>query len=158
MNPKSTFSILFIFLTILFFSSCGSDSDFHSIREIEDEIHNKINSYRIEEGLSSISKNYLVFNEARTLSDRMSNGTYEITDPGLQQYLDNFTQNLGGNGNGLVTMISDIENADSIVNAMLGDSATAALIKKDFTLSGVGVSPGNDGLFYVCHMFINIPD
>ncbi len=158
MNRKLYPTVLMLAMFSFIITSCKKDDNFHSIKPIEREIHLKINDFRTGEGLSSLVEQFLVFEEARGVSNKLANGTYQNGDPKIQDVVNSFMQNLGGTSNGWISLVSNIENADSIVNAMISDPGTREIIKNEYTQSGVGVSQGDDGLFYVCHIFINIPD
>lgn len=158
MKKKFNWLILLIFGILLAGQSCQKDDNFHSIKSVEREIHNKVNDYRASKGLNTLVEQYLIFEEARKVSNKLANGTYTLGDPLIQDFVNELTQNLGGNSNGWISITSGIENADTIVNAMLDDAFAVNIIEKEYTQSGVGVSEGQDGIFYVCHILINIPN
>lgn len=150
--------ILTIFTFSLALSSCNKDDDFHSISSVERAIHNKINEYRVSQGLDPLVEQFLYFEEARKISNNLANGTYVYGDPEIQTAIDNFSVLLGGTSNGHVIMTSNIENADSIVNAMLAVPSVVVLVTSEFTQSGVGVSKSETGIFHFCQVFVNIPN
>ena len=150
--------ILVVFTFSVIISSCKKDDDFHSISTIETEIHNKVNDYRSFQGLSTLVMQPLAFEEARKISDKLANGTYQSDDPQIQSAVENFASLLGGTNHGSIIMTSNIENADSIVNTMLDFPSIVEIIERDYTQSGVGVSESTDGIFHICHLFVNIPN
>lgn len=150
--------ILAISTASVFISSCDKDDDFHSISTVELAIHNKVNEYRSLQGLSKLVMQPLAFEEARKISDKLANGIYQSDDPQIQSDVNDFASLLAGTSNGFIIMTSNIENADSIVNAMLDFPSIVELIESEFTQSGVGVSKSTEGIYHICHLFVNIPD
>ena len=147
----------FLFILSIVIASCDKDDDFHQISTIERAIHTKVNAYRSSKSLEPLVEQFLMFEEARKISNKMANGTYDLGDTRIGQDVTNYMSLLGGDSNGWITLASNIENADSIVNAMIAEPTTRSILEGSFTQSGVGVTLWSDGLYYVCHMFINIP-
>ncbi|MCF8378839.1 MAG: hypothetical protein K9H49_04630 [Bacteroidales bacterium] len=159
MKKKYLISLLLtIFILSFSLPSCKKDDNFHSISNVERAIHNKINEYRVSKGLNPLVEQFLYFEEARKISNKLADGTYEYGDPEIQSAIDDFSVLLGGTSNGHVIMTSNIENADSIVNAMLNVPSVVVLVESEFTQSGVGVSKSIEGLYHICHVFVNIPN
>lgn len=157
MAKKFQISLVIAMILLMVAPSCKKDDSFHSIKTIEREIHLKINAYRNSQGLNELVEQFPMFEDAREISNKLANGTYNLGDPRIQDVVNQITQNWGGTSNGWVNLNYGLENSDSIVNAMLSDPASLAIIKMPYTQSGVGVSEGKDGQFYICHIFINIP-
>ena len=159
MNKYSKLTlILVVFTASVFISSCDKDDDFHSISTVERAIHIKVNEYRSTQGLSLLVEQFLAFEEARKISNKLANGTYQSSDPQIQSAVDDFSALLGGTSNGSIIMTYNIENADSIVNTMLDFPSIVEIIESEFTQSGVGVSKSTDGIYHICHLFVNIPN
>jgi len=149
--------ILTIFSLSLALSSCNKDDDFHSISNVERAIYIKINEYRVSQNLNTLVDQFLYFEESRRISNKLANGTYQYDSPEIQTDIENFYSLLGGTTYGNIITTSNIENADSIVNAVLDVPSFVDLIKKEFTQYGVGVSKSADGIYHICQVFVNIP-
>lgn len=158
---KKRLFILLIALggTLLLVPSCKDDDEgFHQISQIEREIYLKINDYRSSEELNSLVEQFLLFKEGRIISEKLASGEYILGDPDALKVIDDLTQNLGGTTNSLITLTSDINNADSIVNKLIGDPSASAVLVDEYTQCGIGLSTGSDQLHYIAVILINIPN
>lgn len=142
----------------LVLTSCKKDEDFHQISNVERSIHNGINDFRQDQGLNRLVEQFLLFKDARDISDGLANGTYQPGSNEISARVQEISANLGGTGSGWINLVSSTNNPDSIVHTLLEDESTANIYKLSYTQSGVGVSEGSDGFFYICHVLINIPD
>ena len=157
-NPANKTLSLFVILTILVFSCKKDDGGFHQISALETQIHNRINDFREAKGLNRLVLQPIMFEEARVHSDRMAKGTIPVGGDGIEDRFDAIKNKIGGTTEGWVVLKSPYANADTIVKYMTSDTATAKIITKVYTQSGVGVSYDNEGAAYVAHLFLNIPD
>ncbi len=147
-----------LILCTLSLISCEKDEDFHQISNVERSIHNGINDFREDQGLNRLVEQFLLFKDARDISNGLANGTYQPGSDDISAKVQEISANLGGSGSGWITLVSSTNNPDSIVHTLLEDESTANIYKLTYTQSGVGMSEGSDGLFYICHVLINIPD
>jgi len=151
--------ILFTFSIIILLLSCEKeDESFHQISQIETKIHNLINDYRDSKGLNKLVLQPLLFKEARIHSDRMANGMIEVGGETIGERFDAVKEKIGGTSEGWVVLATDVAIADSITERMLSEQATTDIISQEYTQSGVGVSYDEDGIAYVTHMFLLIPN
>lgn len=157
MKKKHCFVVIALAFLLIVIPSCKEDEGFHQISQIEREIYLKINTFRTSQGLGSLVEQFLIFKEGRIISEKMAAGTYAPGDPKAQEDLDEITDNLG-TANSLISLTSNLENADSIVNFLTTDPGSSEILKADFTQCGVGFSKGSDDLNYIAILLINIPD
>ena len=150
--------ILSLFTASLILYSCKDDEGFHQVSTVERNIYLNINEYRSSEGLPTLVEQFLVFKEARTISDKMASGVYTTGDAKALHDVEAITANLGGTTSALISLTSNIENADSIVNHIIESPSLAEIIKDEFTQCGVGLSSGENQLRYIAIVLINIPN
>jgi hypothetical protein len=144
---------------ILLIPSCKDEENgFHQVSQIEREIYLKINSFRSSEGLSTLVEQFLMFKEGRVISEKLAAGEYSLDSQLPQNDIDELTTNLGGDANAILTLTSNIEDAESIVNSLIENPSTVEILKGEFSQCGVGFSTGTDQLHYVAIMLINIPN
>ena len=155
-NKIGTALIVLVFGASIVITSCDKDDDFHSIAPLERSIHNRVNEYRISQDLSTLVEQFLMFEEARKISDKLAKGTYESGDPRIQEDINNFTVLLNGSSNGSIIMAVNTNIVDSIFDVMFNSPGGLDIIEGQFTQSGVGVSADADGIFHICHIFMNI--
>ncbi len=154
-NKYLSFVVILVFIAI----SCKKDeTGFHQISAIETQIHNRINDFRVSKGLNKLVLQPIMFAEARVHSDRMANGVIAVGGDGIEDQFTSIKDKIGGTTEGWVVLQSSYANADSIVKYMTSDTATADIITRTYTQSGVGVSYDDAGAAYVTHLFLNIPD
>jgi uncharacterized protein YkwD len=157
-SPLFKSALLLVVLCFMAFSCKKDDESFHQISAIETQIHNRINDYREQQGLNRLVLQPIMFEEARVHSDRMANGSIGVGGDGIDQIFADIKDKIGGTTQGWVVLKTFNTNADSIVKVMTSDSATAAIITKQYTQSGVGVSYDDEGAAYITHLFLEIPD
>jgi len=150
--------LLIVTISLVMIPSCKEDEGFHQISTIEREIYLKINQYRTENTLSTLVEQFLLFKEGRIISEKLAAGTYQLGDPDAQEDVNEISSNLGGNSNALLTLTSNVEDAEGIVNSLITDPSTSNVLKGIYTQCGVGFSKSSDGLYYIAIMLINIPD
>jgi uncharacterized protein YkwD len=138
--------------------SCGEEESFHQITQIEREVYLKINEYRSSNGLGSLVEQFLLFKEARIVSERIAANEYELDDPEAEQDLNEMADNLGGTSHFLMTFPIEAENADIIVDYMIATQAYSEAMLGEYSQCGVGFATDNEGNHYVTVMLVEIPD
>ncbi|WP_178985020.1 CAP domain-containing protein [Winogradskyella helgolandensis] len=152
------------FIAIISFTSCATDATedeaLSSIevpvapiaKSIEIEIMERINTYRINEGLSPLENHETVKAVASTHTDYM----IEVNNVSH----DNFflrKQSLQANANAnLVTenVAYGFSSADAVVNAWIASSSHRENIEGDFTHFDVSAEQNSAGKWYFTNMFI----
>ena len=136
--------------------SCKKDEGFHQISAIEQQIHQKINDYRVSDDLNALVFQPLLFKEARSHSMRMANKK-EINNEGLDAVFDDLISKIGGTNAGYILDVSQFAVADSIVNGIIAEAETNDVALGTFTQAGVGVAADADKIYYITILFLNIP-
>ncbi len=156
---KTTFKklIILLFVVSIVVVSCKKDEPPHHITTIETAVLNKMNDYRDGQSLNKLVTNYVMFKEARELSDRLAGNEINIHENVIPAKLKELTSNFGGKENGWLVLESRYEIADSIIAQIKSDSTATEMIKRKFTQAGVGVSSNADGNSIICLLFMYIP-
>ncbi len=158
MKNKFAFRIMIaVIAASVIITACNKDDDFHSISPIELSIHNRVNEYRTSQGITTLIQQFLLFEEARKISDKLASGVYSSGDPKIQEDINNFSALINGNSNASIVMALDTNVVDSIFDVMINSPGGIDVLEGQFTQSGVGVSEDPDGIFHICHVFVNIP-
>jgi hypothetical protein len=152
---KLIFTGLLIFCLVY---SCEKDDNFHQVSALENNVVEKVNEHRANEGLEPLVHQFLMDEEAHLLSKKMANGLIEVGGTEINEKLTEMTTNLGGNQSAWLAYTCAYANADSIFNVVYKHKPSLDLVEEQFTQLGVGVYAGSDNLSYVCLLFINIPD
>ncbi len=157
---KKSIICLFILLSALMIgtTNCGEEEGFHQIAQIEREVYLKINNYRTSNGLSSLVEQFLLFKEARMVSDKIASNAYDLNDPEAKQDLGELADNLGGTSYALLTFSVEVENSDSIMNRMKRTPEYTDILLGEYSQCGVGFSTDSDNNHFVAVMFVEIPD
>jgi uncharacterized protein YkwD len=151
-------------VTLLCFSSCSKDEDFFDetntidildapqAKQIEIEIMQRINSYRIDAGLIALEEHNMVKAVALTHTD------YMIEVNNLSH--DNFFQRKQTlQSNASANVVSEnvaygFNSAASVVNAWLNSTNHKANIEGDFTDFDVSAEQNDEGKWYFTNIFI----
>lgn len=155
---KAIFLKAFILSTIVLIviNSCKKDDDFHQITSIEKQIHQKVNDYRVGEGLNALVFQPILFREARAHSTKITNGTIEPGYEGLDVVFDDLRSKLGSGDAGAIVKLTDLTNSHDIVELTKENSLSDSIMLGTFTQSGVGYVT-KENINYITILFLDIP-
>ena len=150
--------ILFLSSVLLILSDGCKKEELTHITDFEMNVHAAVNDYRVFKGLSEITLQYIMVDDAQSYSQKMARGQIDYgVDSIIMQSLNVLKTNLGGDATGAVVQFSEIDNADSIVNRMVRDPIKRQILEQNFNLTGVGSAKDADGHWYVTQLFIHMP-
>ena len=119
--------------------------------EVADEILVLINDYRVSVGLSTIQSDrqyasaYAVDHTDYMIdANKISHDNFNIRSAALK---DKGAENVGEN------VAYGYSNAEDVVNAWLNSPSHKAIIEGDYTHSGFGVIPNENGTYYFTQLF-----
>jgi hypothetical protein len=107
---KLIFTGLLIFCLVY---SCEKDDNFHQVSALENNVVEKVNEHRVNEGLEPLVHQFLMDEEAHLLSKKMANGLIEVGGTEINEKLTEMTTNLGGNQSAWLAYTCAYANADS---------------------------------------------
>lgn len=154
---KKYFSISLIALVFII-SGCGEDESFHQVSQVEREVYLKINEFRSSNELESLVEQFLLFKEARMVSEKIAADDYDINDPEAEQDLNELADNLGGTSHALLSFPINEKNANTIINYLKNSPELSELLLGEYTQCGVGIATDPESNHYVVIMLVEIPD
>ncbi|MBV5261554.1 CAP domain-containing protein [Synechococcus moorigangaii CMS01] len=133
------------------------DENNPSIEIIEQQIHEKINTYRISLGLKPLTLDYRITNESRKYSAKMASGEASFSHDGFEdraaslekqalQYA-SVAENLA-----LIQGYDDV--ATIAVEGWIDSPGHHKNIVGDFGLTGIGVVKNEEGVYYFTQLFL----
>lgn len=160
---KRTATILSIIAAFFLFnaSSCNDNGDggFTQIKVIERQIYNEIDSYRLNNGISAddpFVDQPIMFKEAQFFSAEMAFGSGEVDTAGLAIHWDIIHDKIGGTNDATLLQATTASSAADIVATWTSDSASSAILLKDYTQCGAGVVTVEDSISYVTVMLMYV--
>ena len=157
----SIFLSVIVLTIIMITGGCKDDETLTHVTDFEKKVHTAVNNYRATKGLSAITLQYLMVDDAQSHSRKMANGTapYSVNSTDVVMVnLNTLKNNLGGDAMGAVVQYSESENADTIVNRMVRDPQKRIVLEGNFNQTGVGSAKETaTGRWYITQLFIHIP-
>ncbi len=132
--------------------SCGDKEPFVNIKGIETQIYNEIKSYRIANGIPAENPfvhQFIMVKEAQLFSAQLAYSSSGPDTTGITVHWDIIHDKIGGYNDLTLLQITNSTAAADIVANWTGDSATKAMMLKDYSQCGVGVEYDNDQLAYI---------
>lgn len=161
MEAVSKFKAWSVVLVACFCLSCGSDQDVTAeiisdqsanYLQMETEIHEQINKYRLSQGLAALEPVGLIASQAGDHNSHMI-ANKEVCHHGFGHREKQLEDGLGAQvvaenvGYGFQT-------AQGVVQAWIKSEAHKKNIEGDFDSMGIAASQNNEGLYYFTNIFV----
>lgn len=158
---KTLLNLLFLALFLTFATSCSSESSddlqleditIPETKEIEIEIMELINAYRIENGLNALSNHDLVKSQAFSHSDYMA----EEDNMSHANFYNRKSFLVNNAGASVVTenVAYGFTSAQSVVNAWINSEGHRLNMEGDYTNFDVSAEQNAEGKWYYTNIFI----
>ena len=147
--------ITLIFLSLLA-SACGDDDQLPKVVKpnIEEEVLRLVNEHRSGLGLSTLSSNQVIVNEARKHSQAMSSGVIPFGHDGFDNRISVIKSAITGNSFA-ENVATGYTGAAKAVNGWLNSSGHKKNIEGNYNLTGIGVTISNDGTLFFTQIFMH---
>lgn len=125
--------------------------------QIEKLIHEKINDYRVSQGLPALSLDYRITNEARKYSAKMASGEAEFSHDGFDERAENLEKQAlqyESVGENLAMLQGYDDLATEAVNGWIASPGHRKNIVGDYELTGIGVVENAAGEYYFTQLFL----
>ncbi|NJN73194.1 MAG: CAP domain-containing protein [Limnothrix sp. RL_2_0] len=125
--------------------------------QIEQLIHEKINDYRISQGLPALSLDYRITNESRKYSEKMASGEAEFSHDGFDERAENLEKQAlkyESVGENLAMLQGYDDLATEAVNGWIASPGHHKNIVGDYELTGIGVVKNEAGEYYFTQLFL----
>ena len=156
-NLKSTYRFTVGFLAIIFILlSCKPEADNSPVySEMEMEILQLINQYRIIQGLETLDMNNFLFEEASQHSIFMIESG-EISHENSSDRFDRIQSELGSSSFAENVAFGQ-KTANEVVNAWLTSEGHRQNIEGKYNLTGISAKRNSEGKYYYTQIFTQIP-
>ncbi|MDF5710746.1 MAG: CAP domain-containing protein [Nostoc sp. S4] len=121
---------------------------------IEQSVFNQINNYRASRGLSALTRNSAIDNQARIHSQNMASGKVPFGHTGVQQRLKAIGITYKAAGENVAYNQGYSDPATQAVQGWLKSSGHLANIIGNYNLTGVGVASNSKGQIYFTQIFL----
>ena len=148
---------LLIFIFAILQNGCKKDESLTHISDLDSKVLAAVNKFRVENGLQSITHQYILADDAKNYSSKMASDEVAYGIDGVLNSLSALQNNLGGDACGAVVQMSEFNNADTIVNRMIRDPLKQQVLKQNFNQTSVGSAKDSEGNWFVTLLFIHIP-
>lgn len=125
--------------------------------QVEQRIHEKINDYRVSQGLAALSLDYRITNEARKYSAKMASGAAEFSHDGFDERAANLEKqalNYESVGENLAMLQGYDDLATEAVNGWIASPGHRKNIVGDYELTGIGIVKNAAGEYYFTQLFL----
>lgn len=131
-------------------------SDPATLFATEREIYQKINQYRLSQGLDPLQLNPTVTQQARLHSERMAAKTIELGHRDLRKRIEtiNILVNVDKVGENIALISANNNLSDIALQRWLNDPIHRQPITGDFNLTGIGVAQAASGEYYLTQIFV----
>ncbi len=143
--------ILFIVFTIPVFSACFAQS-----AQLEKEVFNKINSYRLKKGLNELKYLDAAAVEAYKHSKRMANRSVPFGHSGFNTRFNRIKKKYPAMMGYAENVAYGAQDAEEVVDMWLHSSGHKKNIRGNYTHTGVGIARNRRGVLYYTQIFVRI--
>ena len=148
---------LVLLMLVLLLASCSSNSDTPTspstpTANLEQQTFAEINEYRVSRGLTALTWNEVVANQARQHSQNMASGTTPFGHDGFNDRVATIRQTIPwSNAAENVAVNTTVSGA---VGSWLNSAGHRANIEGHFDLTGVGTATAGNGSVYFTQIFV----
>ncbi|MBR9979309.1 MAG: CAP domain-containing protein [Bacteroidetes bacterium] len=126
------------------------------ISEIESRVHQLINQYRVEEGLTPLTRSDIITMQARAHSNDIADGSVPFSHDGFEQRVETIKAEIAIAGAAEnVAMNSGYSDPASIsVEKWIESDTHRTNIEGNYDLTGIGVAQAASGAYYLTQIFV----
>lgn len=154
-------TLLFALLLMLAVSCSEDDGPISppidpGISEIEARVHQLINQYRVEEGLTPLTRSDIITTQARAHSNNIADGSVPFSHDGFEQRVEAIKAEIALAGAAEnVAMNSGYSDPAAIsVEKWIESDTHRANIEGNYDLTGIGVAQAASGRYYLTQIFV----
>lgn len=121
--------------------------------DLETEVHELINKYRIDQNLEPLELHNVISEVARKHSQKMADGTTDFGHDGFSERVAKIREQIGGNG-AAENVAFGYSSAESVVEGWINSSGHKRNIEGNYTHTGVGIAYSEDERPYFTQIFL----
>jgi len=133
----------------------GEETTVPEVVQLEEEVHQLINDYRISQNLSPLISHEIITRQARMHSRAMATKRIPVDHSGFDQRVEIISQSLplSAAAENIAYHRGDSHCAEGVTQNWLKSTAHRNNIEGDYHLTGIGVAMDSQGACYITQIF-----
>ncbi|MCF8225254.1 MAG: hypothetical protein K9J30_05205 [Bacteroidales bacterium] len=132
--------------------SCGETEDIIEVKNIESQVFNEIDKFRVDNGIPDSDPfvhQLVMIKEAQLFSAKMAVTTLGLDTTGIAVHWDMIHSKIGGTNDATLLQSTTATTAQEIVSNWTSETVSREILLGDYSQCGVGIEYSGDNIAYV---------